>query len=269
MRMMAFAAVVLGSGWALPATAQAGSSAQAYYPAFCQGMSIDNGENRMFVSGTFLYPQSATPQDGVLREGSAGSEFAREVQRRSGKTLLDSVCHSRPTAEEITEFADTTVRSNGAGWQVETVDWRPRGARVLTAQAPATADRAGSAADPLAIGVPSAAAVAREEAATRSAAAREAEAARAAAEEQANAERLREANAKALAAAAEQTRRIEAEKQAAAARLAQFEAEQKAYEKAKADYQAGVAAADAARRQWEADVAACRAGDRTKCGPVQ
>ena len=259
------AVLLLGSVWASPAMSQTG---QAYYPAFCQGMSIDNGENHMFVSGTFLYPQSAVPTDGVLREGSAGSEFTREVQRRSGKTLLDSVCHTRPTADEITELSQSTVRSNGAGWKVETFDWRPRGARVLTAPQNLADNPVQPEADPLGIGVPAAAATRNEEAARKSAAS-EAAAARIAAEEQANAERLRDANAKALAAAAEQTRRIEAEKQAAAARLARFEAEQKAYEKAKAEYVAGVAAAEAARRKWEADVAACRAGDLARCGTAQ
>lgn len=232
-------------------------------------MSIETGENRMFVTGAFLYPQTSAPQDGVLREGTASAEFSRVVMRRSGKSLLDSVCHTRPTPEEIAELAESTVRANGVGWTVETLQWRPRSARPIAAPATSAAAGASDPSDSLAIGVPSAAAIAREAAAARASAAQAAEAERKAQERREDAAQLLVANEKALAAAAEQTRRIEAEKQAAADRLAQFEIEQQAYAKVKAEYQAGVAAAEAARRQWEADVASCRAGDFSRCGPVQ
>lgn len=248
------------AGASLLGASDAQAQGKQFYPAFCQGMSIDGGENRMFVSRTFAYPQSADPQGGVLQEGSAGTEFAQEVKRRSGKDLLDSVCHSRATAAEISDFAESTVRANGAGWTVETLEWRPRGARPLSLES-ATAEPVAPA-DP----ARSSAAAARAAAAERLAAERAEAAERRAAEERANAEALRAANAAALAVTAEQTRKILEEKKAAEERLKQFQNEQRAYELAKAQHQASVQAAEAARRKWEADVAACRAGDVSRCG---
>lgn len=245
----------------LLAPAAANAQGRDYYPAFCQGMSIDGGENRMFISKPFSYPQTSAPPGGVLQEGTAGAEFAREVKRRSGKDLLDSVCHSRPSPDEVAAFADSTVRANGAGWTVETLDWSPKGARPLVSPSMAAEAEVDAPA-----ARPSPAAEARAAAAERLATQRAEAAERLAAEQRAAAEALRAANAEALAITAEQTRKILEEKKAAEERLKQFQNEQRAYELAKAQHQASVQAAEAARRKWEADVAACRSGDTTRCG---
>lgn len=79
--------------------------------------------------------------------------------------------------------------------------------------------------------------------------------------------RLREANARQLAAARQQLDRIQAEKQAERDRLARYREASAAHAAAMADYEAQAEAARAARRKWERDVAACQAGDRSRCGP--
>lgn len=257
-------------------------SAQGVYPAFCQGIAADDTGNRMFLSRTFGYPQTSPPAGGMLTQGSAGVEFAREVKRRSNVVLVDYSCFTRPTADEIDALAQQTLTTNQGSWTVDVIDWAPKGAvavggAVAATDAPGPIGSTGAG--------PTPAADARAAAAERAAARRAAEAARVAAEQAAAAERaaaaardaaeqVRTLNAAQAATAAAQAQKIVADKKAFQDQRAAYERAQRAnidqqaaYVTAKAKYEAEVRAAEAARQQWEADVIACKKGNSARCAP--
>lgn len=247
-----------------------------YYPVFCQGISIDAGDNRMFVSNGFLYPLASRPDSTALPEGAIGKEFAQEVKRTSGKTLLDQTCHTRDTADELEAFITSTKRSNAATWAVVEMDWLPRAAHRLDADMAALRPVGGLAApssEKDAANAPAAdkgasdraAAAAARIAAEAAAAEQAAEAAREAARKEEAA--LRTLNASQLEASESERRKIQADKAEFATRQAAYEEGQRAYAAAVARHQAEVKAAENAREKWKADVAACTAGDYSRCSP--
>ncbi len=268
---------------AMPPSARA--QAPVYYPVFCQGIAIDQGDNRMFVSEGFAYPLRDPPQSAVVQEGTAAQEFAREVRRLSDKTLLDQSCLTRPTADELNEVITTTRAANAGSWVMVPVSWLPAGARRLAGEGgssdvasetptarpappatPAAADRAARAEEQR-----RAAAAAREaERARQAAAAEEARLAKARADQAAREEAAaatRAANARQAAQAEAQRLRFEAEKRDFDAKMRAYQDGQKAYAAAVARHQAEVQAAADARKKWEEDVAACQGGDVARCAP--
>ncbi|PQM27466.1 hypothetical protein CVO77_02410 [Sphingopyxis lindanitolerans] len=241
-----------------PLAAQGGAP---LIPLFCQGISIDGGENSMILSAPFSYPQGAPAVEGMVRDVAPAKEFAAEVKRRFGKELLDSTCYTRPTVEELQDFATMTAQSNQSSWRLETIDWMPRGGRAIAA----TGTEQPAAQTPSDNGKQERLrAAAAEERAAREAAER-AEAARIAEEQRAATENRRALNAEQAERAAAQLRQIEAEQRAAADRQRAYEAQQRTYSSEMERYRAAVQAAADAKRKWEADVAACQAGDYSRC----
>lgn len=237
---------------------------QTDFVAFCTGISVGPGGNRMYFSRPFVIAQNSAPPGGQLSDPNPADAFSAEVKARAGQNLIGASCPTRPTEAELTEFATSTQSSNSANWTIETIEWRPKGARRL-GEAAVAEDKAAPAN-----------AQSRSEAAERRAAERAEAVARAQAEararEQAEADALRAANAREAGAADAQRREIEAQKaryQAAQqdyeAKQRTFEERQRAFIEAKARHDAQVRASEDAYKQWEADVAACKSGNRSRC----
>lgn len=268
----------VGSSWT--AFAQDGG----YYPVFCQGISVESGDNRMFISDGFFYPLAKAPDTSSIQDAEIGKAFAQEVKRVSGKTLLDQSCFTRSSVDDLRNFIASTRSNNGASWKVAEVNWLPKGARSLDTDMADLNKGQGAAPTRPTPGLISpiseqeiraeeraarAALLAaeREAAAQKLAAEREAAAQKLAEERARDAEQLRAENAKQLAASEAERRKIAADKEAFAVKQKAYEAGQQAYAAAMAKYQAETQAAADAHAKWEADVKACEAGEIARCGP--
>jgi hypothetical protein len=266
---LAVALLSLSAGFISPALAQDGG----YYPVFCQGISIESGDNRMFVSDGFFYPLAKAPDGPAVQDADIGKAFAQEVKRTVGKTLLDQSCFTRASVEDLRNFIASTKSNNGANWKVADVAWLPKGAHSLdTDMASLNKAQSGVPAKPTPglISPISEQEVRAEERAARAAllaAEKEAAAQKLAEERARDAEQLRAENAKQLAASEAERRKIAADKDAFAVKQKAYEAGQQAYAAAMAKYEADKQAAADAHAKWEADVKACEAGEIARCGP--